>query len=108
MPRNSRDNSLDRFIQVRILAKTYQLKPKYELLEYEKQSDRIKRNMRMIGRFDKALDELAEPYKTIFRNTFFKFDDLLWWNEFYSKTTFYRLRNEAIKSFLVAYNNNEK
>ena len=105
MPRNSRDNSLERFMQVRKLAKTYLLKPRYQYLDLENQSIRIKRNMKTIGKIDKACAELIEPYKTIFNNTFFETKDLHWWKGFYSKTTFYRLREQAIKTFLMAYEN---
>ncbi|MBQ0008850.1 MAG: hypothetical protein KBS97_01010 [Firmicutes bacterium] len=108
MPRNSHDNSLYRFDRVKQLAKTYSLKPRYYGFVYENQSTHIKRNIRIIDRIDKALEELNEELKTIFRNTFFDIKDLYWWNTYYSKTTFYRLRNQAIKDFLLAYDNYEK
>ena len=46
-----------------------------------------------------------KPYKTIFNNTFFETKNLDWWKGLYSKTTFYRLREHAIKEFLGAYEN---
>lgn len=108
MPRNSHDNSLDRFMQVRNLTKTYLLKPRCQYLVFKNQSNRIKRNIKIIGKIDKAWDELIEPYKTIFNNTFFETKNYDWWKGLYSKTTFYRLREQAIKEFLGAIKIYEK
>lgn len=103
MPRNSRDNSLKRIEYVRQIIKPYSLKDKYRFLNSDKQSFHIKTNLKKIWKIERSFNELAEPYKTIFKKTFFETNTLYWWDSFYSKTTFYRLRNKAIKAFIIAY-----
>lgn len=101
MPRNSIDNSYERFIAVENFAKLYSLKDKY--LKKNKLSKADKVIYKQISKISKAYNVLCDPYQTILRNTFFEKKELYWWIDYYSKTTYYRLRSKAIKTFLLAY-----
>lgn len=105
MPRNSRNNSLGRFDEIMTLAKTYSLKSKYFDPEFKSKSAYSRMVISQINHIDEVMNVLCEPYKTIINKTFFERDknDLYWWAQCYPKTTFYRLRTRAIKSFLLAY-----
>ena len=89
MPRNSHDNSLSRFYEVKDIAEAYFSSDNY--------------NRKLKSKTLAACKSLDEPCFTIFKNIFFENKDNNWWNTCYSKTTFYRLRSRAINSFLVAY-----
>jgi len=101
MPRNSRDGSYERFNEMENLAKCYFLRAKY--YKENKTVDADNKNIRQIYKIDSACNVLCDPYKTIIKNTFFEKKNLYWWEGFYSKTTYYRLRNKAIQTFLLAY-----
>lgn len=103
MPRNSLDNSLSRFGEIVSLAKIYSTKAEYEENDNEKLTNYKKNNLKKIFRIERARKCLAEPYKTIIDNTFFIKKELYWWIDFYPKTTYYRLRGKAIRTFLEAY-----
>lgn len=103
MPRNSLDNSLARFDEISTLARIYKSKVKYEHIEQETLTNYGKNNLKKIYKIDRAMNCLAEPYRTIIDNTFFDKKDLYWWIDFYSKSTYYRLRSKAIRTFLRAY-----
>lgn len=105
MPRNSRDNSLARFEEIMTLAKTYSLKSKYLDPGFNNETNYSRFVISQIKHIDKVMNILCEPYRTIISKTFFERDknNLNWWAQCYSKTTFYRLRTKAINSFLLAY-----
>ena len=103
MPRNSLDNSLERFGEIVSLAKIYKTKNKYEDTTPEELSCYKRNNLRKIFKIERARKCLAEPYKTIIDNTFFINNDLYWWVDLYPKTTYYRLRGKAIRTFLEVY-----
>ena len=75
----------------------------YEENDNEKLTNYKKNNLKKIFRIERARKCLAEPYKTIIDNTFFIKKELYWWIDFYPKTTYYRLRGKAIRTFLEAY-----
>lgn len=103
MGRNSHDGSYIRFIEMETLAKVYFLRAKYFKKDAEILTKCTNKNARKIQKINKACDALGDPYKTIIQNTFFDKKNLYWWEGFYSKTTYYRLRNKAIKAFLAVY-----
>lgn len=103
MPRNSFDDSLGRFGEIASLAKIYKTKFKYEDNNPENLTEYRKNNLKKIFKIERARECLAEPYRTIIDNTFFVKKDLYWWIDFYSKSTYYRLRGKAIRTFLDAY-----
>lgn len=49
---------------------------------------------------DMGLSVLASPQETLLRKTYFEINDTKWWMEFYSKTTYYRERDRASRTFL--------
>lgn len=105
MPRNSRDNSLSKFQEIKGMAKTYSLRDKY-LSPTAVITTKYARNvLSQIIHINKVMDVLCEPYRTIISKTFFEAEtsNRCWWVGCYSKTTFYRLRSKAINSFLLAY-----
>lgn len=102
MPRNSSDNSLGRFTEIVKISKSYSLKN--ELLRTTNLSKSETLLLKEINKIDNACEAIADPYLTILRNTFFDKKPCYWWADLYSKTTYYRLRNKAINTFLLAYN----
>lgn len=103
MARNSYDGSYIRFSEMETIAKVYFEKAKYYKSNGNPKTEKVNNKMLTIGKIDKACNVLCDPYKTIIRNTFFEKKNLYWWEQYYSKTTYYRLRNKAIKTFLLAY-----
>ena len=103
MARNSYDGSYIRFVEVETIAKVYFEKSKYYKNNGKPKIEKPNDRMQAIGKIEKACNVLCEPYKTIIKNTFFEKKNLYWWETYYSKTTYYRLRNKAIKTFLLAY-----
>lgn len=89
MPRNSKSNSLARFNEIKNIVINY---------KNNKNNECVTKTFLIIN----------EPYKTILVNTFFKNKNIFWWNDIYSKTTYYRLRNRAVDSFLMIYRNYEE
>lgn len=104
MPKNSRLNSLEKYNSVQKIARAYSLKEKLINMDQENLSNYSENILKKINKVDKVFSILAEPYKTIIKNTFFEKKELYWWDDCYSKTTFYRLRTKAINSFLLAFN----
>ena len=49
---------------------------------------------------DAGLSVLASTQATLLRKTYFEVNETKWWMEFYSKTTYYRERDRASRSFL--------
>lgn len=57
-----------------------------------------------LEKVDFGIKKLSPLYRTIVKKIIFEKDNI-WWCDYYSKSTFYRLRNRALKSlalFLVA------
>lgn len=46
------------------------------------------------------LEELSKDERRILVRDFIETSDRNWWMDYYSKSTYYRLKNEAIKHFL--------
>lgn len=103
MPRNSKDGSYYRFNEMETIAKVYFLRSKYFKNNLQKPVIETNKKARKINKITKAFSALSDPYKTIIRNTFFEKKDEFWWSDYYPKTTYYRMRNQAIKAFLLAY-----
>lgn len=102
MGRNSNDNSLGRFLELQEITKNYAKRKKTGILTHFPFNKFVKESKRVI-KIDKACQILSDPYRTIIINTFLIKKDIYWWSPLYSKTTYYRLRNMAINSFLEAY-----
>ena len=103
MPKNSHDGSWDRLQEVSNLLKFYANKQKHLLENYEDIANSNKYSWKKFFRLNKVYNALADPYRMILENTFMKKNNLYWWVDYYSKTTYYRLRSKAVKSFLNMY-----
>ena len=102
MPKNSHDGSWARLQEVSSLLKFYAGRQKM-LENYEDLSNTKKYSWKKFFRLDTIYKSLADPYRMILENSFMKKNNLYWWVDYYSKTTYYRLRSKAIKSFLNMY-----
>lgn len=56
-----------------------------------------------IARVNKALESLDNVQKYFLNNSYFNNKDKFWWVPLYSKTTYYRIRNDALKVFLTTF-----
>ncbi len=56
-----------------------------------------------IDKVQKAFGSLDNVEKYVLNNTFFANKDKFWWTSLYSKTTFYRIRLDAINNFLDSF-----
>lgn len=50
-----------------------------------------------------ALNALNDEYKTIIKKIYFE-KDLIWWVDYYSKSSFYRLRARALNTLYAILN----
>ena len=50
--------------------------------------------------FEDVLNDLNSQHKLIIEKTFINTDNNFWWLNLYSKSTFYRLKDEALNSFV--------
>lgn len=100
MPRNSADNSLGSFNEVKALFKNY---------KDAKRTIRMKSSFfygeenEIVNKTEFILSRLRDQYVFILTNTFIKENNLYWWACYFSKSKFYRLRSRAINAFLLAY-----
>ena len=60
-------------------------------------------NIRFQSVFNYCLDRLHYDYRNILVNSFIDCRFKFWWMEFYSKSTFYRLRGKALTSFVSLF-----
>lgn len=51
-----------------------------------------------------AFLNLDEDGKRIFNAEFYERSPKYWWSEFYSKSTYYRIKARSMKEFLVSFN----
>lgn len=104
MPRNSSNNSLIKFNEIKGIFDNYLfLKRKsYSILPFSKDK-KSKEAIESIKKLEGILNRLKYPYSLILRKTFIEQNDLYWWSSFFTTTKYYRLRNLAIDSFLLAY-----
>lgn len=59
-----------------------------------------------IFRVEKAYDDLEENHRQIINNDFFYQNSYpFWWESCYSKSSYYRLKNAAMKKFLRTFAN---
>lgn len=53
-----------------------------------------------VGFVNDVLELLTKEHKQILVNDFFDQKDRSWWTEYYSKTTYYRIKSTAMHEFL--------
>jgi len=56
---------------------------------------------RLVSYLDGALELLDEDGRTIIRNDFVIPSSANWWQSYYARTTYYRLKNSAMKELLA-------
>lgn len=66
-------------------------------LEDEKDDSYYKR---VRGKVDYIMSQLDEPLKVLLCNDYFSPSVVNWWIYYYSKSTYYRLKNKAMDAFL--------
>lgn len=59
---------------------------------------------RFVARVNKVFSNLDDMDRTIINNDFYYEDYQYWYTKYFSASTYYRLRNKAIKNFLSLYN----
>lgn len=94
MPKNSWNNSLQRYCEVKKITERYS----------EKVNNAESNKSPSVRKVEKTISLLDDPYRTVIKNTFIDCKNLYWWIDYYSKTTYYRIRNRAINAFLMVYN----
>ena len=104
MGRNSNDNSKARYEEAAEIANQYNdyLRHSRTKLTFRETSLGITpESVRYVNSVKKALNKLDSVERDIIIKEFFiKKDNIYWWIPFYSKTTYYRLRDRSIKRFL--------
>ena len=107
MGRNSKDNSLTRFeelLRISVRYHDYLSKPSFRFMlagfthKPKTEAERYVYHVRSI------LKELKDEDKKIITNEFFsQHSSPTWWTKYYSKSTYYRKRYFAIKTFMERY-----
>lgn len=104
MPRNSSNNSLIKFNEIKEIFDDYLLlKRKSRFISPFARDKKSKDALESVRKLEGILSRLKEPYCSILRKTFIEQDDLYWWSASFTTTKYYRLRSLAIDSFLLAY-----
>ena len=106
MGKNSNDNSLGRYeevIKILVRYKDYVTRPRYvgfSSTSKNRDDDAIS----YVNNVNRVLVNLSKEDRTIIENEFIRYRiDPLWWMNYYSRSTYYRRRSSAIKSFMEIY-----
>lgn len=106
MGKNSKDNSLELYeevIKILVRYKDYVSRPRYigfSSVSKTNNEDAIS----YVNNVNRALVMLSKEDRTIIENEFIRYRiDPLWWMNYYSRSTYYRRRTAAIKSFMEIY-----
>lgn len=103
MPRNSKDNSLNRYTTMVNLCERYRIYLSYPRARLTMRSEtkaKVKSAAHFIKTFKTALANIESKYVEIINNEFLSDEKTYWWRIKYSQATFYRNRNKAISCFL--------
>lgn len=106
MPRNSKDNSLERFKLMNNVCEKYSFYcsyPKIRLFACNETKNKIKYASHFVKTFRQTLSHLDPKYIEIIRNEFLDSKGMAWWENKYSRATFYRTRDKAVSSFLLEF-----
>lgn len=68
------------------------------------EGDYIKRHQAIIENIEKIFEILSLNAKKIIEFEFVNKSNEYWWTQYYSRSTFYRHRNQAVNEFLYFYN----
>lgn len=72
----------------------------------EEDKDALLDYQRYIHKIEKVFSLLDSVEQEIINNDFFYQSYPYWWTGIYSKTTYYRLRSNAVRKFVKAYDEN--
>jgi hypothetical protein len=85
-----------------LTAKFRQSKIQMMLLPRNYQQDETNENVRYVGAFQYILDSMIPENRQIIINDFIERKSYLWWMEMYTRSTYYRQKNKAVKELLEA------
>jgi len=106
MPRNSKDNSLERYNTMMSLCEKYHIYLSYPHARLTMRSEtkaRVKSAIHFVKVFKCTLAKLEPKYIEIIKNEFLSDDKNYWWKLKYSRATFYRYRDKAVTNFLAEF-----
>ena len=107
MGRNSKDNSLTRYeemLRISVRYNEYISKPSFRIMFASITRKPKTEAERYVFHVRNTLKELDKEDKDILVNEFFSFNNnSFWWTKRYTKSTYYRKRYLAIKSFFERY-----
>lgn len=107
MGRNSKDNSLDKYVEVLKISVRYfdyLQHPRMRITLSSKYRDNQNDAVKYVNKVKKTLDKIDKLHKDIVLKEFFgQAKERYWWIPYYSKSSYYRLRNEAIHNFLEEF-----
>lgn len=106
MPRNSKDNSLQRLKRMVDISEKYHVYltyPKVRLVMRSETKAKIKSAIHFVRKYKETLSKLEPKYSELIKKEFLSDDKNYWWKLKYSQATFYRLRDRAISQFLLEF-----
>lgn len=107
MSRNSKDHSKQRYeemLRVSVRYLDYITHPRIRLVFSSSSRKRLNEAVHYVACVKKALNKLDKEHRGLLKCEFFNETyNPLWWVNRYSKSTYYRLRSEAIKDFEEAF-----
>ena len=106
MGRNSKDNSLTRYTELVKISVRYNDYLKHPIkLGFASRSNReVAQAVKYVNNVKRTLKKLKKEDKNIILKEFFTTkSDPFWWVKQYSKSTYYRRRYFAVKSFMEIY-----
>lgn len=72
----------------------------FQANQNEEQRSLYLHNMKFIEAFHYVLQHLIEESRQIIINDFINMNDHQWWLNFYARSTYYRIKNKALKELL--------
>lgn len=107
MGRNSKDNSLRRYeeaIKISVRYRDYLLHPRLKIRLSSGENEFLSDAVKYVKNVRKTLDNLNPHERELINKEFFEKNVKQdWWSKYYSRSTYYRLRNEAIKKFVEGF-----
>ena len=108
MGRNSKDNSLSRFeelIRISVRYRDYLRHPRMKIrFASGGETVPLPDAVHYVKNVQKTLSTMTPAMRELIEKEFFSRNTKPnWWSKYYSKSTYYRLRNRAIKKFVEAF-----
>lgn len=107
MSRNSKENSMQRYeemLRVSVRYLDYIKHPRFHITFSSITRKKLNEAAHYVVSVKKALNSLDKPYRELLMFEFFNETyNPLWWKKYYTKSTYYRRRSEAIRAFEEAF-----